>query len=354
MRAAQIAGAKWLILDEPLAHLDPLAALEAIDEWKALCAAGFGVIVAEHRLEALFERADRLMWMDRGRILGNAAPGGADLAEFRRLGLSIPGMLDAEDRLGRPLGVVSISPSAASQESPPGKVLLSAGPLTVDFGSHRALDGVELELRAGERVALLGGNGSGKSTCLRCLDGELFGGLVRAEGTVIAVPQDPDLALFCATVRQELEYGAQGAIEPLLSSFGLAELGDRPPQGLSRGQRLRAAVAAAVACKPAILLLDEPTAGQDRAQVEGMLTALVNTLDQSALLFATHEVEVALRFATRVIVLDAGQKIADGLPERVLFGLPEGIPLVIPALQRWCHERGLPPMTPAEIAGAVR
>src|SRR5690606_23764368 len=110
-------------------------------------------------------------------------------------------------------------------------------------------------------------------------------------------------------VHDELAYGPRERRLPasevarevarMSAALGLAALSDRAPQALSRGQRLRVAVGAALTCAPGILLLDEPTSGQDAASVAGVLAAVQATLGDAALVFATHDVGLALRFATR-------------------------------------------------------
>jgi energy-coupling factor transporter ATP-binding protein EcfA2 len=236
---------------------------------------------------------------------------------------------------------------------PPGPALLSVSGARYTWPGAEApaLDGVHLSLHPGERVALLGGNGAGKSTLLRVLSGELYAGR-RGTARVVGVPQDPDLALFCETAREELAYGPRDArldraavsarVSACAETLSITDLLDRAPQALSRGQRLRVAVAAALACHPDVLLLDEPTSGQDHAQVARMMQGLEAGLASGALVFATHDVDLALRWATRVVVLDAGRVIAEGPPARALADLPPDGPVVLPPLARWCVDQGLP------------
>jgi len=201
-------------------------------------------------------------------------------------------------------------------------------------------------------VALLGGNGAGKSTLLAALAGDLGEEATARSGAAVDVPQDPDLALFCPTVFDELAYGpreqgeADGPVgERVDGAAGLLSIGDlldRPPQALSRGQRLRCAVAAALSCRPEILLLDEPTSGQDAEQVEQMMRGIGQDLGPDRLLvFATHDVDLALRHATRILVLEEGRIVLDGAPAIVLSKLDEGGDLVLPPLASWCRDEGL-------------
>lgn len=368
--AALAAGARLLLLDEPLAHLDPTAARELVERLRALADGGDAVVVVEHRLEALWRAADRVVLMRGGLIVSDAPPARTGLAALRTLGLTAPTLDDLRERLaGAPeedeaglraqsaaavgaSGVRSAAVVAAPQ-------LVAATALTWTFPGGDGLHGVDLAVGAGERVALVGPNGAGKSTLLRALAGELRGG-VRRRGRLVAVPANPDLGLFTPSVRDELEYaprelglgGAPGRASALAEAFGLTELLDRPPQALSRGQRLRVAVAAALAAEPAVLLLDEPTAGQDLEQVERLMAAIHLTLGDGALVFATHDLALAHRHGTRVVVLDHGRVLGDGAPEPTLRAASP--PLELPPLLEWCAATGLPFGAPAAVAASAR
>ncbi|MFT5685904.1 MAG: energy-coupling factor transporter ATP-binding protein EcfA2, partial [Myxococcota bacterium] len=290
-------------------------------------------------------------------------PGSPLLAEVRRLGLTVPGMLDLADRIApHTAETVRFHPTPPPVEAPGARVLSAVGLRHRYEGTEiDALAGVDLTLCAGERVALLGGNGAGKSTLLGLLSGRIEGG-PDLPGTV-TVPQDPDLALFCPTVAAELAYGPREAglsgtdletrVAQAADALSITDLLDRAPQSLSRGQRLRCAVAAALSCRPGILLLDEPTSGQDHDQIERMMIALRAGLSDGVLLFATHDVDLALRHATRVIVLHDGRKIADASPAEALADLPADVPVILPPLAALCTSRGIPPTTAAALAAVA-
>jgi len=282
--AALAAGANLLLLDEAIAWIDPESAIELLARLRALADTGVAVVVVEHRVDAVTPYVDRVIRL-------------------------------APDDTYRP--------PPPSPPAPLGADVLGGSALTWRYGAIEALRGMDFTVREGERVALLGRNGAGKSTLLGMLAGHL-GKAVRASGSVVDVPQDPDLALFCATVREELGYGALEERRPpdavaarvgaAARAVAIEDLLDRPPQALSRGQRLRTAVAAAMACEPTVLLLDEPTSGQDRAQVDRMMAALVGT----TVVFATHDRRLAREHATRAVVLEDGRIVADGPPAEVL------------------------------------
>ena len=306
--AALAPGPAVLLLDEPLAHLDPRAARELVARLRAQADAGVTVVLVEHRLGPCLPSCDRVVVLDGGRLVQDCAPGELDEPALRALGLRLP---------GSPQG-------AARPEVALGPMLLEGKDLTWTWpgATQPALRGVSMSVRAGERVALLGANGAGKSTLLGVLAGELGGGVQGAERAIL-VPQDPDLALFCATVEDELAYGPREArrapevvrriADEAGEALSIRDLWPRAPQALSRGQRLRTAVAAALTCDRPVLALDEPTSGQDQDQVDRMMTALA-ARPELAVLFATHDIDLALRHATRVLLLQAGAVVFDGPP----------------------------------------
>ncbi|MSQ03064.1 MAG: ATP-binding cassette domain-containing protein [Myxococcales bacterium] len=308
--AALAAGAPVLLLDEPLAHLDPASAAELVERLRALAASGTAVLVVEHRLEPLWRAADRVWVMDQGCLVGDAPPSEIPLALLRRLGLSVPRWLAPEPERPR------------TPPPPPGPALLDAQRLTQRFPSGEGIHAVSVRAGGGERIALVGPNGAGKSTLLAAL--AAAPGVARSR--LVSVPPNPDLGLFCPTVREELAHAPEergltdiGArVAAVAAAFSLTDLLDRPPQALSRGQRLRVAVAAALTAEPTVLLLDEPTAGQDLEQVERMMLATAATLHAGVLVFATHDLALARRHATRVLALQAGRLRVDGEPQAVL------------------------------------
>ncbi|MFF8510086.1 energy-coupling factor ABC transporter ATP-binding protein [Streptomyces sp. NPDC015492] len=193
------------------------------------------------------------------------------------------------------------------------------------------LTGVDFAVAEGRAVALLGRNGSGKTTLLRMLSGGLRcasgtlrldgaevaydrKGLTRLRTTVQLVVQDPDDQLFAASVEQDVSFGptnlglpgdeVRRRVREALAALDITALADRPTHLLSYGQRKRAAIAGAVAMRPRVLIMDEPTAGLDPHGQERLLDALGRLREGgTTVLMATHDVDLALRWADEAAVL---------------------------------------------------
>ncbi|CBG75384.1 cobalt transport system ATP binding component [Streptomyces scabiei 87.22] len=193
------------------------------------------------------------------------------------------------------------------------------------------LDGLDFEVCEGRALALLGRNGSGKTTLMRLLSGGLRPrtgelavegrpvtydrkGLTRLRTTVQLVVQDPDDQLFAASVAQDVSFGplnlglsdteVRARVDEALGALGIGALADRPTHLLSYGQRKRTAIAGAVAMRPRVLILDEPTAGLDPDGQERLLATL-DGLRRSGttVVMATHDVDLALRWADDAALL---------------------------------------------------
>jgi cobalt/nickel transport system ATP-binding protein len=212
-------------------------------------------------------------------------------------------------------------------------------------GGPAVLRDVHLELEEGDSVALLGGNGAGKTALLRTLVGlapapgarvELNGRRVTSPADAVAagaalVLQDPDDQLLGATLIDDILFGPQNlglgerdarhAAEAALAAMRIAHLMDRPIEALSFGERKRACIAGMLAMKPRILLLDEPTAGLDPASELSLCETLreLSREQRTTLLIATHAVDLVPLLATRVVLLGGGQVLADGPPREVFF-----------------------------------
>jgi len=344
-----------LALDEPTSQLDPWGAEDVLGALTRLNEdLGLTVVLAEHRLERVLGHADRLRFLP-----GPAAPP-LDGPPRDVLAAMDPAFAPPLVTLGRRLGwdplPLTIKEGRARVRiddwrpaSPPPDPAPPSGPAAValrrvalGYGRTPVLRGLDLEVRPGEVLALMGRNGAGKTTLLRSLIGlhRPSAGSVAVLGRdagclhpaelardIGYVPQHPGALLFADTLRAELAFtlkhrGGRG-LDPdaVLASWGLTHAAERNPRDLSGGERERAALAAVLVGAPRVLLLDEPTRGLDYARKRA-LGALLRRLagEGVAVLLATHDVELVAAVATRVVLLGDGGIIADGGPRAVLAG----------------------------------
>ena len=235
-----------------------------------------------------------------------------------------------------------------------------------------ALNEVSLEVRKGERVALLGPNGSGKSTLLRLLSGlsfpqrgevyfygegltesrfsdeEFSTGFRRRVGIVF---QNPDVQLFNASVLEEVAFGplqmrwpkerVRESVEAALAKLGISGLRDRPPHRLSGGEKKRVALASVLVLDPEVVLLDEPTAGLDPDSQNELIRLLRSWAGSSrTVIISTHDLDTLEDVADRCYILNRGELAGEGEPLRVLHdvGLLERTNLLRP--HRHVHKSG--------------
>ena len=308
------------------------------------------VLLGEHRLERCLAAADRVVAIDRGRLLydgppeafGRAALGAAPelatpvtrLFQLAGIDASPVTVKEARARLRAGAGPAPAPvPRPAETRRPSRRAsgrALSCRRLRVELrgeaGPRAVLRGLDLDVDPGERVALMGPNGAGKTTLLRTA-----AGVLAAAGGSIAVPdgaamlgQRPDDYFVRERVDEELPGSAGRAA---LAAVGLDVPGSADPRDLSGGERQRLALAIAMAGRGAggepsgLVCLDEPTRGLDRARKDDLAGWIAELAGRGAgLLVATHDVEFAARFASRVVLLARGRAIADGSPLEVLGG----------------------------------
>ncbi|WP_312640849.1 ATP-binding cassette domain-containing protein [Hydrogenoanaerobacterium sp.] len=251
-----------------------------------------------------------------------------------------------------------------------------------------ALKGVNLDVKRGERIAVLGSNGSGKSTLFLCLngvhkalsgsilfDGEPLGydkkGLIKMRKNVGIVFQDPETQLFCVDVYQEVAFGphnlgyskeqVHSCVTQSLAAMNLTELKDKPPHFLSGGQKKRVSVASVLSMSPQVLLFDEPTSALDPVHARRLMEEIDKlSADGITILMATHDVNTAYAWADRIVVLGNGEVQAAGTPQEVFSDLPllekTGLqpPFVLRMYSRLCAggvlaNKGAPPRTIEEL-----
>jgi energy-coupling factor transport system ATP-binding protein len=342
--AAALAGRPALVLlDEPTSQLDPVAGDELIwllrrlnEEW------GTTVVLVEHRLERCLPAADRVLAFAAGRVAFDGAPGAfldwalraapplatpaARLYALAGLAPSPTGVKQARAGLAARallLPPPGPPPEHSARRGRRGRRRDAGAALVVDGvwhelpGGRAILRAVDLTVRPGERLALMGRNGAGKSTLLRHVKGllEPTRGSVRTAGPVALLLQHPGDLLAADRAGDEVPAAR-------LEAAGLAALAERHPRDLSGGERQRLALAVAIGDEPpAVVCLDEPTRGMDRAR-KAELSGEIGRLAAAgaAVLVATHDPEFAAAFADRVVLLGDGAVLADGASPALLAG----------------------------------
>ncbi|HEY2330663.1 MAG TPA: ATP-binding cassette domain-containing protein [Acidimicrobiales bacterium] len=388
--AVLAAHPRVLLLDEPTSALDPVAAEDVLATIARLVHdLGVTVLAAEHRLERMVHHADRVAYLPGGGQLVAGEPGpilgplalAPPVVRLGRLMEWSPLPLSVRDarRLAGPLrdrlravpptapAVRSTSTGSTGMGSTP---VLRARRLVLRHGAVTALRSVDIDLLAGEVVALMGRNGAGKSSLLWSLQGgaRLDGGSVDAGGLdpsklgpkearaiVGMVPQTPADLLYLTTVADELAQGDRdadrppGACQAVLDRLGVDLPPDRHPRDLSEGQRLSLVLAIQLASAPPVVLLDEPTRGLDPSAKEQLATILRSLAGSGhAVVVATHDVEFVAEVADRVVVMAEGEIVADGPTAETVCSSPAFAPQVAKVLQPE------PWLTVAQVAAALQ
>lgn len=348
-----IAGALMLeprvvVLDEPLANLDPLAAQRLLRLIRDLAEAGTAVVMVEHRVEDALEAGpDRVLYLDAGeqRFLGSL-DGFFAVADPAAVKVPFAVALSRARERGAhetPATIEAGRERASGDGAPP---RLEWRGVMAGYDGRTVLHGVSTALGRHETVAVLGPNGSGKTTLFKAAIGLVprTAGDVLVDGVSIAgrsvaelaatfgyVFQNPSQMLFARTVREELLFGPRNMgrdeagfddlVATSLRRVGLdreADIGDRPPLTLSFGQQKRLALAVALALEPRTLVLDEPSAGQDHRSATAFMTEVERIAGLESVYFVTHDVDLALTYADRILLLREGTVVADGAPLDVI------------------------------------
>ena len=341
-----------LLLDEPLASLDPASAHEALEVFRSLADEGKTVVLVEHRVEdAIFAKPDRLLYMEAGEVkyLGSIK--------------DLPTEIDHKEvKLPAEWVVKRVQQRGETVNKPePAPVVERGEPLVVfedvafryDDEAPYILQDVNLKIYRGDLIGVLGPNGAGKSTLVKHSIGLLkpTKGRVLIDGkdtrsmsvaqiarTLGYVFQSPTHMLYAPTVREELEFGPRNldfkkelmdrTVAESVSTVNLQGFEEYPPLGLSFGQQKRTTIAAVLAMQSRIMIMDEPTAGQDYANYTHFMDAMCRPLPDgskslvasnfAATLFITHDIDLAVTYANRVLLFGDKHIVADGRPEDVL------------------------------------
>ena len=336
-----------LVLDEPTGQLDPIAAAEFLHTVQRLNRElGVTVILSEHRLEDALPMADRAAVLEQGRLTALGTPDEVARALLERGspffaamptpvrvwgGVGAPGKCPLDIRAGRAL-LETLRPCPLPATDTPadsdGAPLLQLRECWFRYDRDGAdvLKRLSLTVRAGELLAIVGGNGAGKSTALAVLAGQrrpYRGKVLQKAKRIAALCQEPRAMFVKDTVRADLEDALrtlslpaaerQPRMDAAVTAMALSPLLERHPFDLSGGEQQRAAIAKLLLARPDVLLLDEPTKGMDaafRTSFGALLRALCE--QGTAVVLVSHDIEFCAAYADRAALLFDGQILSEG------------------------------------------
>ncbi len=355
---------KILVLDEPTTDLDPKGRYDVLNTIRSLVNENMSVLIVEHEVEDIID-SDRVIILDKGRIVtsgktrdiisdiqllenhGIRPPQVAKLFKSAFNSTEIPITAESAYEIYKQKIDTLISEDMykkrlvldEQKKKNYNDVIISVKGLRYSYPeSEEILNGIDLEIRQGEFVAIIGQNGSGKTTLAKHFNGLLkpTEGIVYCSGkdtrkmsiselgkTVGFVFQNPDHQIFASSVREELSFGPKNFnfspqeisenISQALKAVHLEGYEDFDPFTLTKGERQRVAVASILACKPKVLILDEPTTGLDYLQQKSMME-LLKSLNNNGhtIIIITHSLWIVAEYAHRVIVMHKGNIAMDG------------------------------------------
>jgi energy-coupling factor transporter ATP-binding protein EcfA2 len=365
--------ARLLVLDEPTANLDPVGIDEVYAVLRDLVSRGDrSILLIEHNLDAAIDLVDRVIVLDRGgrvafdgptrQVLGDRAEQVAALGvwlpvatlaalRLRHAGVHIAPLPLTGGEFAAALDGIRVLPEPAALAAPQrhgAEPAIRVRDLSIVRGGSAVLDSVSLDIAAGDFTAVIGTNGAGKTTLVQAIAGVVapprgrvaVGGLDPATSDVRALAahigfvfQNPEHQFLENTVWDELAHGLQlaggskpldhawvdAAVTGMLDRFGLGELRDAHPFLLSGGQKRRLSVGTALVTGAPVLVLDEPTFGQDRERADELL-ALLAALNRNGrtIVAATHDLQLVAEHAHSVAVLASGRLLAFGPTAQIL------------------------------------
>jgi energy-coupling factor transport system ATP-binding protein len=333
---------KILLLDEPLASLDPASAQEALHIFRQLAHEGLSVVIVEHRVEdVLTIEPERVIYMDQGEISYSGDQHGLmQVVDYKRIKLPADIVIDRAKDDPQP----SFEP-VLKHQTKKSSTLVEFNNVHFRYAEDLpfVLRDINFEVHQGDVIAILGHNGSGKTTMVKHALGLLkpSEGQVVLEGvsmreltvasaakTVGYVFQSPSQMLFAPTVAEELAFGPknlgfskaeiQKNVYWAIETVNLSEELDTPPLAMSFGQQKRVSIAAVLSMRSRLLMMDEPTAGQDYWNYRAFMDAILQMPGFDGIIFITHDLDLALIYANRIIILYDGEIVSDGVPQDVL------------------------------------
>lgn len=330
-----------LLLDEPLASLDPASAEETLFILRRLADEGMTILMVEHRVEDVLKiNPEEVIFMSQGEIRYHGSADALDESvDYREVKLPAPLIMEQVKKKSTSL---TFPPPPAESESV--EPLVSFRDVGFYYEENKpVLHDVSLDIFKGDIISVLGPNGAGKTTLvkhaiglLRPKEGQVIIGnkdthkmsVAEIAQTLGYVFQSPSHMLFAPTVEEELAFGPgnlghskeqiRKEVSEAIDIVNLSGMEESPPLALSFGQQKRVSIAAVLAMRSRILVMDEPSAGQDYRNYIDFMDAIMQLPNFNAILFITHDIDLAVIYANRVLMVNEGRLVADGKPQDVL------------------------------------
>jgi energy-coupling factor transport system ATP-binding protein len=357
-----------LVLDEPTSDLDPVGTQEVLKVLRDLNARdGMTILLIEHKVDEVIAWVNRVLLMDNGSVVVDADPAhtfddterwhalGVAVPQFLQIAQGLPDVFDGATALTIDQMVAALEHTtyaralqanslAVSMFTPPSLPLMSWRDIDLVYNDHQVLYSVSMALYAGEWLALIGANGSGKTSLASLVMGfqaptrgrievqgrpVKTGNISRQAHSIAYLFQAADTMLFTDTVEHELKFGLRNrrskrldsefSLDKVLAITDLSAYRATNPFHLSHGQRKRLAIGALLTRQPTTVILDEPTTGQDEHHARTFLRFLDALRESHRLtyLMITHDMRAVATYATRVVVLRDGRLALDGPPAAV-------------------------------------
>ena len=333
-----------LVLDEPTADLDAKGKKMILDIISHLKEMGITIIVAEHDLDDIINYADKLILLDKGMIIANNTPKKVLLSEaFKKIEVKMPQTVEIASKIKKKnynvsfliedtieifkknLSLIRYDKNKIIIEEEKQNPVIEIENLSFKYKDKMILNDLNLIINKGDFIGLIGPNGSGKTTLAMLLIRLLKAksGTIKIEGINVKkgikkirkkigfLFQNPDVQLFCDSVKSELVYGLksknEALLEEVLNFMDLQRFKNNHPHTLSRGERQRVAIASILTLTPEILILDEPTSGQDWGHVEALMK-LISSLHATGktIILITHNMRIIAEYCNKIIILKDG------------------------------------------------
>lgn len=342
---------KCIILDEPTSQLDPASAEEVVNLIKKINEElGITIIVIEQRIGRWFDIADRIAVMEKGAIV---FAGSKDeiysscfkqfLPEYLKLArnLNIKKMPSGSKAMRKELSCTDFSVKDLEyEETKDRQEIIKIKEMYSSYGDIKALDKIDMNIKTGEFVGIIGANGAGKSTLLKVIMGlnryegsiQILGSEVKKlrtreiSKTIGYVSQNPNDYISQDTVYDELKFTLNNhhmtdysIIDNVLKVLDIYEFKDKNPRDLSGGEKQRVAIASILVTGPRVLLLDEPTRGLDY-EIKRKLGEFLKRLNHegTTIILVTHDMEFVSQFCSRFVLMFNGKIMADGNHDTVM------------------------------------